>query len=98
MALCVLTEQTWFPCTSYLLHSLLPSSPPQQPSWPLLVKVPLPAFKVGGVFWNDVIYSLSFCEFQDDHRLSNTDLEQKYGTNIIQVSHQGTGGLGEQAS
>ncbi|MEJ1280335.1 hypothetical protein NN561_011280 [Cricetulus griseus] len=38
----------------------------------------------GGVFWNEAIYSLSFCELQDDHRLSNTELEQKYGTNIIQ--------------
>lgn len=79
---------------------------PAQPS-PLLTNLPGPsvcatsnAFKVGqswgGVFWNEAIYSLSLCEFQDDHRLSNTELEQKYGTNIIRVSHQGTECLGDK--
>lgn len=35
--------------------------------------------------------SSSFHGLQDDHKLSIKELEKKYGTNIITVSHQGTG-------
>lgn len=81
----------------YSLHSLLCSSPT---FLALSACATSKAYKVGqswgGVFWNEAIYSLSFCEFQDDHRLSNTELEQKYGTNIIRVSHQGNDRLGDK--
>lgn len=32
----------------------------------------------------------SFHELQDDHKLTNKELENKYHTNIVTVSHEGT--------
>lgn len=72
---------TWYPGLCLLLPHFLAPLP-----------APMGLVRVSSLSFLELSNSLSssFHGLQDDHKLSNKELETKYHTNIVTVSHEGT--------